>query len=465
MKKQNISRFASVFACILSASILLTGCGKSKDIVLYGSAEDFGTATLCDYSNLSVTKNVYTVSDEMVNEQIESLVAENASFDEVDRPIQENDLLSTTLKISSGNEVLYDFTDEEEGGYEMTVGYEEFGTEVDQKLIGAKKGDHLTFAITYDEDYEIEEFAGKEINYDLTINSVSIENTPELNDDFIKNTLGYDSKDALLEATKKDLQSQYEETSISELRTEIMASIIDNSTFGDYSAEKLGEYKASIEESYLSYMDMFGASTLDEIYQMFDVSSEDIEAEALNIAKQMTVIHQIGREQNITITKSEYDELVKQYATEYDYESEKEFLADYDEETVKGWVLEDRVFGYLIEHANVSEHQISADELNATDVEETDDDFDEGVEEGILLDDDSDMEVIDEEDADAITDFDEDDFDEEDIDEEETDDDEEYLSDEDFDDSDDSFDEEDFIDDSQESEEDEDLSVETDEEE
>lgn len=467
MKSQTYRRIASVFAGILSASLLLTGCGKSKDIVLYGSAEEFGSATLCDYSNLSLTKNVYTVTDDMVNEQVDSLVEENVSFDNVDRPIEKDDLVSAMLTISCDGEVLYDFTDEEEGGYEMTVGYEEFGPEVDEKLIGAKKGDHLSFSIKYDDDYELEDFAGKEVSYDFMINSVSVENVPEMNDDFIKNTLGYDSKDALMEATKKDLEAQYEETSDSELRTEILANIIDNSTFEEYSAETISEYKLSVEQSYASYMEMFGASTIDEIYTMFEVTPEDIESEAINMARQATVINQIGREQNMTITKAEFDELANQYATDYEYDSAKELLADYGEDTIKSWMLEDRVYAYIIEHATITENKVSATDFEGMSLGEDDEELleEEGMEEGMLLDDED--ELDEDSDEDALTDFDEADFDDEDaFDEEETDDDEEYLDDEDFED--DSFDDEDFSDDSEEdyvddSEEDTDLSVETEE--
>lgn len=389
MKRKTLSNMAKLLTCMLTASILLTGCGKSKEIVLYGSEEEYGKAQLCDYSNLSVTKNVYEITEEMIDEQVEAQLIDNTEFTEVDRAIETDDIVSVLMTISSGSEVLYDFSDtsddEEESGYEFTVGYEEFGAEFDQKVTGAKTGDHLFFSIDYDDDFEIEEFAGKTIDYDMTITSVSIEEVPELTDDFVKNTLGYDSIEAFRQAAEDELTAQYEETSQEELKSEMLTQIIEESTFEDYSADIISMYKASVEESYASYMEMFGASTIDEIYDMFEITSEDIEAEALNLAKQMTVLHQIGREQDIKVTKAEYDEILSQYASDYEYDSTDDLISDYGEDNLRTWILENKVYDYLIQHATITESVVSAD-LE----EDADDEIyydEEGMEEGILLDD------------------------------------------------------------------------------
>lgn len=388
MKRKTLSNMTKLLTCMLTASILLTGCGKSKEIVLYGSEEEYGKAQLCDYSNLSVTKNVYEITEEMIDEQVEVQLNDNTEFTEVDRAIETDDIVSVLMTISSGSEVLYDFSDtsdDEESGYEFTVGYEEFGAEFDQKVTGAKTGDHLVFSIDYDDDFEIEEFAGKTIDYDMTITSVSIEEVPELTDDFVKNTLGYDSIEAFRQAAEDELTAQYEETSLEELKSEMLTQIVEKSTFEDYSADIISMYKASVEESYAGYMEMFGVSTIDEIYDMFEITSEDIEAEAINLAKQMTVLHQIGREQDIKVTKAEYDEILSQYASDYEYDSTDDLISDYGEDNLKTWILEDKVYDYLIQHATITESVVSAD-LE----EDADDDIyydEEGMEEGILLDD------------------------------------------------------------------------------
>lgn len=364
MKKKALSHITTILSCVLATSMLLTGCGKSKEIILYGSEEEYGKAQLCDYSNLSATKNVYEITEDMISEQIEAKLYDNIDFKQVDRPIENDDIVATTMTISSGGEVLFDFTEnaenEEDRGYELTVGYEEFGEEFDQKILGAKAGDHLTFSLDYDQDFDIEEFAGKTVDFDVTISSVSIEEMPQLTEEFVKNTLEYDSIDALRQAVKEEITAQYEETSLAELKNQLLSQIIEQSTFEEYSQDMLSMYKASVEESYVAYMEMFGASTLDEIYEMFEIKPEDINEEALQMAKQMTVINQIGREQNIKVTKEEYDNIISGYVTDYEYDSKDALFADYGEENVKSWILEDKVYEYLIANATITESAVSA---------------------------------------------------------------------------------------------------------
>ena len=346
---------AVMTAATLSGVLLLTGCGASKEIKLYGSEEEYGKAQLCDYSNLAVEKNVYEITDAMVDDEIESMLYDYTEYNEVDRPSQEGDVLSTLMTISSEGELLYDFSSEEEGGDQISLGYEEFGEEFDEKLTGVKKDDILSFAIAYDEDFEIEEFAGKTIDYDVKVSSVTEETVPEPTAEFIKDTLGYESEDALRQTTKDSLSADYEESAVSEMENNLLQQIIDSSTYTDYPEDLYNSCRNSIEQNYASYIEMFGVSTLDEIYEMFNITSEDIDEETLDMVYQMITINQIAREQDMKMTQKEYDEALAAYVDEFMYESVDDLIADYGEDNLKFWITEEKVYDYLVEHATVTE--------------------------------------------------------------------------------------------------------------
>lgn len=418
MKRFHITSIMAV--AVLSSAMLLSGCGASKSIALYGSEEEYGKAQLCDYSNLSVEKNVYEITDEMVDDQIESMLYDYTQYTEVDRPSQEGDYISALMTISSGGEVLYDFSDAQEGGYQISLGYGDFGEEFDDKLTGVKKDDKLTFTISYDADSEIEEFAGMDVDFDVTVSSVTEENIPALTDQFIKESLGYDSEEALRAATREQLVSDYNETSVSEMESNLLAQIIDTSTFTDYPEALFAECRANVEQNYAAYIEMFGVNTVDEIYAMFDMTSEDIDAEALDQVYQMIVLNQIAREQNMQMTKKEYEEAQKAYAEEMEYDSVDDLIADYGEESIKFWLMQDKVFAYLTEHATITEvpasledEYVDFDEDETSDEEFDDEDFtEEELSDDEALSDDFDEEdaLSDDEEDDNLDDLSEDDI-------------------------------------------------------
>lgn len=427
MKKTIISRFTGLLAVTLSISMLLTGCGASKEIVLYGTEEEYGTAQLCDYSNLAVNKNVYEITDEMVDDQIDSLLYDYIEYVVVDRPSQEGDYITAKMTISAGGEVLYDFTGEGEDGYELALGYEEFGPEFDEKLTGVTKNDTLSFSVSYDEDFDVENLAGKDVKFDVTIVNVTEEVIPALTDDFVKNTLGYESEDALRQATKETLTKEYEDTATEEMENALLAQIIENSTFEQYPEELLANCKASVEQNYAGYMEMFGIATLDEVYSMFNITEEDIEQEAMTQLYQMMAINQIAREQDLRISQKEYQETLAGYAQDMECDSADALLEEYGENNVKFWIMEEKVYAYLTEHATITEVPASLDEMYE-DFEDTEDTLD-----------DTDILLDDMDDADDVFDDTDEDFDDaDDLDD----------ADEDFDDADEGFDDadEDFDD-------------------
>lgn len=441
MKKTIISRFTGLLAVTLSTSLLLTGCGASKEILLYGTEEEYGTAKLCDYSNLAVNKNVYEITDEMVGDEIDSLLYDYIEYVDVDRPSQEGDYITAKMTISAGGEVIYDFTGEEDDGYELALGYEEFGPEFDEKLTGVTKNDTLSFSVSYDTDFEIEDLAGKDVKFDVTVVKVTEEVIPALTDDFVKNTLGYESEDALRQATKENLTKDYEDTATGEMENALLAQIIENSTFEQYPEELLANCRASVEQNYAGYMEMFGIATLDEVYSTFGITEEDIEQEAMTQLHQMMTINQIAREQDLKISEKEYQEILKAYAQDMEYDSADALLEEYGENNVKFWVAEEKVYAYLTEHATITEVPASLDNMY-DDFEESDETLDDA---DILLDDmDDEDDVFD----DADEDIDDTDEDLDDTDEDLDDTDEDFDdTDEDFDDADEDYDDADDFDD------------------
>lgn len=455
----------------LGMTLLLSACGSQKEIKLYGTEEEYGKVTLGEYKGLSAEKKVYEITDQAIDSEIEYMLYDYIEYVSVEDGAQEDDFLTLKMKATSAGETLYDTESEENGVYETQLGYEDFGSEFDEKLLGAKKGDHLTFSLTYDKESGLELFAGKKVDFDITVNDVTQEKVPELNDAFIKDNLGFENEAALRKNVTETLKTQYEENSTYSLHQDLIAKVIEASTVESYADDLYNNCYASIEQNYAGYMEMLGCETLTEVFSAFGITEEDLKKETIDQVNHEVVVNAIATAENIVISPKDYDKKVEELAQAYEFEDAKELKEEVGEEYIKYMIMEEMVFQVLVDHASLTEVSVvpSEEELDFEDDNQNSEDADIDLEtdeefEEIDLDDtESDEEADDEggafeEDDDA---FDEDaDIDDEaseedtDADEEDVDENEEILIDDGSDNADDADDfADDFTDESEEDDE------------
>ncbi len=408
MKRKNLIKVAGL---LLAFSFLLTGCkkdaetvstgaGTGKDILLYSEDPSYGNVTLCDLSSLEATQKEYEITDEMIAEEMESLVTDFTDYEEVDRELQEGDLATFLLTAKTDTETVMDFSDPEEGGYEMVWGEGDFGPEFDQEVASMKKGESKNFSITYDEDFELDEFYNQTVQFDVTLQSITVEKVPEMTDEFVKNNLECDSVDALKTKLKDDLADEYNSSSLNETYSELMSQIVSNSTFEGYSDDIVNRCMAEIESEYAGYMEMFGLATVQEVYDMFEISQDDLKEEATNLAKQMLATNAIAKEQNMTVTQEEYDQIIEGYVVDFDFENKDEFMSQLTEEEIIEWIREDKVSDFLLSTATITKVPASLDEEYGNDDLDAEDFGDGEIEEIEEIDLDDDDEFFDDEEFD-----------------------------------------------------------------
>ncbi|MBE5925755.1 MAG: hypothetical protein E7270_02165 [Lachnospiraceae bacterium] len=351
-----------LFFVVVSFALIAYGCSKDtpkKDLKEF-SHESYGDVKLCEYKGIEADKPIYPVTEEDVDMQIESLLYDYVETTSVTRGAKEDDSVAITLTISCDGEVLYDYTEEE---YYTNIGYEEFGPEFDQKLIGLKAGDNSKFSITYAEDYYDTEFAGRTIDYDVTVKDVYLETYPELTDEFIKDTLGYESQDAMIDEITKDLEDEYKTESINSAKENIISTIIENSTFNDYSKDLYNDCKASVEASYDEYVEMFGCSSREELYEMFEMTEEDVENEILNQVYRIIVIDAISEKEDFALTNKEYENGLVKLVKDYGYETIDDLLSEQNEATLYQWILEEKVLDFLYTNAKITEVEYNEEDF------------------------------------------------------------------------------------------------------
>lgn len=358
------------YVCIATLALALTACGsgsgdKEKDGSKNTATEaDVESFKLGEYKGLTAEKTIFTVSDEDIQYEIETLLADYTEYNEVERPSQTGDYVNVLLTGFVDGQVLIDFSNPDDGGYDIYLGGETFGAEFDEQLTGVTTGQELSFSVTYSDDFEDVDLAGNTVDYEVTVTSVMEEIVPELTESFIVDTLGYASEDDMREQITKSLEADNEMYSEYMVRDDLLQQVIAGSTFGTYPEDLYMSCKARVESGYEAYVEMFGCEDLQGVYDLFGMTDEDVEAEIIDQVHRQQVINEICKLENISLTDEIYQERAAQYAADYGYESVEDMETQLGKETIDEWILEDLVMDVLEQNAVITE--VADDIIDAT---------------------------------------------------------------------------------------------------
>ncbi len=185
------------------------------------------------------------VTDEDIDQALKQLQEQRATWAPVERPAEIGDLISMTVTEKDGDKVL---TERESIEYELAPLPEEEKEkrpDLTTPLLGLNAGDSKTFTVTYPEDYENAEYAGKEITFSVEVSGVKVKELDPLDDDFAKQMGDYETLEALKTKIREDIQQRRERQNDMELGYQALDKIIEN-------AEKI-EWPLAFEEEQIDH--------------------------------------------------------------------------------------------------------------------------------------------------------------------------------------------------------------------
>ena len=147
--------------------------------------------TLGDYKGVEVPKTEITVTDEDVEAELKKEQEKNSRTISVeDRAAQLNDIVTIDFE-GSVDGVPFDGGQATE--YPLTLGSNTFIPGFEEQLVGAKVGDDVDVKVTFPEEYQAKELAGKEAIFKCAVKKIEAKELPELDDDFAKDVSEFDT--------------------------------------------------------------------------------------------------------------------------------------------------------------------------------------------------------------------------------------------------------------------------------
>ncbi len=364
---------AAALSVLALAALFAGGCGSDKEpapeteiqteekkvITGYLISDADQYVKLGELKGLSVAHPVYEISDGEVDYEIQNMLYDYAETVTVDRAADQGDILDLTVTalIDGESEPYYDG---EELSYDL--GYEEFSPEFDKQLTGKMAGDNVKFSVTYDDDiYYNEDWVGHTVDFDVTVNSVGEYTVPEYTEEFVKENLGYDSK----EEFEADYRAQMEENYASEADQETLLNALnaamEESTIEGYPDQLYDSISEEVKAGYESFAEQFGM-TLDELYESFGFSEDDMEDEILESVNRRLFVSAVCNQEGLTLTEQEYSDYVVNLADLYQYESVDELTAEYGKSALVWEAYTNKAAGFILLGAEVYDAPTSAED-------------------------------------------------------------------------------------------------------
>ncbi|HIR75832.1 MAG TPA: hypothetical protein IAB97_02830 [Candidatus Choladousia intestinipullorum] len=311
--------------------------------------------TLGEITGIPVTQYTYEITDDMVQERVDLEVSAYDEEIEVDRASQEGDVVYIDLTSTVGGDAESEYT---ESTY-ITLGDEEYGAEFDQELLGASAGDTLEFSITFGDDIWMEDWMGQTVDFSVDVTSVCEIQSPEYNDTFVSENTEYSTTEEFESALRDTLADEYAETSLMDTVESLFQAVESEAVFAGYPQEL---YDLCKEETLSFYAAFAGTSDEQEIYDLFGLTEDDMDAEVLTTVNRRLIVSSICEQAGLEVTEEEYTSYVTDYAEYYGYDSAADFEADNTRETLVWSLYETKAGDYLYENADITEEPYSEDE-------------------------------------------------------------------------------------------------------
>lgn len=341
-------------ALVLSVAGLLAGCGKKDPAYLSGiTAADY--VELPNYNAIPIEEAAPSVSDTYVDTYIQYQLTSNTQKVEITSrdDVEDGDIANIDYVGKIDGE---EFDGGSATGYDLTIGSGSFIDGFEDGLIGAKVGETVTLNLKFPDDYSNEDVAGKDVQFDVTVNKIQENKTPELDDTFVQsqNIDGVSTVDEYRDYCYDYLMEQAQNTYDSDIQNKIVSWLEDNTTFKkDPPEEMVNRWNTTYTENMTATAEAYGldlATYMSYMGSSDDTYEDDIKEYATSAAKLYIIMQAIADQEHISISKSQLKTALSNAAASAGYSSLDDYRKEVDVKAYKEYMLEQEVLEFLTDN-------------------------------------------------------------------------------------------------------------------
>ena len=311
-------------------------------------------AVLGQYKGIKVDKVDAEVTEEEITAEIDREREKNSrTVDVTDRAIREGDIATIDFEGFVDGEAF-------EGGkgsdYPLTIGSHTFIPGFEEELIGAEAGQEKEVNVTFPEDYQAAELAGKPAVFKCVVKRLQEKQLPELDDDFV----GEVSEESdTVEEYRTEIRNKLADRKTAEAKNAKEESVIDaiiaNAQM-EIPEPMIETQQRQMVQEYAQRMQSQGISM--EQYMQFtgmtrEMLLEQVKPQVLKRIQSRLVLEAVAEAENIEVTEEEVNEELKKMGEAYQMEIDKveEFLGENGRTQVKEDIRVRKAAELVVENA------------------------------------------------------------------------------------------------------------------
>ena len=278
---------------------------------------------LGEYKHLGIKKEEVEVTDADVEERLERLLSNQAEWQIKEGEAKKGDIVVIDFKGFIGDEA---FEGGEAKGYELELGSGSFIPGFEDQLEGKVAPVDTEVNVTFPENYQVADLAGKEAKFEVTIHDVKEKVLPELTDEFVKEF----SKEAAStvaeykEKLKEEIRVQKEEAAAKSYSDKVISTAVENAKL-TVPTKLIDQEVNSMFEQFAGNLSRQGLSF--ELYEQFtgkgaDELKAEMRSDAENKIKTSFVLGEIAEVEKVEVTDADINAEVKELATMYNMTEE-----------------------------------------------------------------------------------------------------------------------------------------------
>ena len=296
---------------------------KGKDFIFTAEVAVKPEVKLGEYKGLKVDKVSTRVMQKEVDEEIEKERERNARTVEVtDRAVQDKDIVTLDFE-GFVDGVAF------EGGkgenYPLTIGSGAFIPGFEEQLIGAEIDKETEVKVTFPEEYQAKELAGKEAVFQCDVKKIETKEVPELDDEFAKDVSEFDTLAEYKEDVKKKLTEKKEKEARTAKENAAVDKAIENAQMDipelmtkTECRQMMDDFSRRMQQQGLSMEQYFQFTG-----QSMDKMMEDMKPQALKRIQTRLVLEKVAEAENIQPSEEEITEEIQKMADAYKMEADK----------------------------------------------------------------------------------------------------------------------------------------------
>ena len=351
----------------MQPDVKITKFEEGGDLEFDLTVEAMPEVPALDYAKFTVDELTYDIPENEVNEGLARLAKSRQHTHKAEGPAQKGQVVKIDFLGKIGGTP---FDGGKAEGFFLELGSNQFIPGFEDQLIGVKEGDTREVNVTFPKDYHSTNLAGQDAVFNVTVHEVHRLHVPEV-DDALAQSLGFKDLENLTGAVKQQIAFDYERIARGKAKKQLFDALEEALDFPI--PEKMFELELKAVLSQVEQAKKSGDPALK------DKSEAELKKEYEPIARRRVklgiFLAEVGRTNNIQVTREELSAAVMTQARNYPGQEDKVFEfyrknpTQVDE--LKGPILEEKAVDFVLSKVTRTKKSISIDELMKDDEDES----------------------------------------------------------------------------------------------